>query len=86
MAAWHQHFVGPAAGRTALVLAALITLPFCFSGIFVDDSFQVLAVERLGVGYVALYRFTGSGSYGSEIYVDPLREPVRFLTAWRRPG
>ena len=49
MAAWHQHFVGPTAGRTAVALAALITLPFCFSGIFVDDYFQVLAIERLAV-------------------------------------
>ncbi len=29
--------------------------------------------------YVVAYRLTGSGAYGSEIYVDPLRDPAGFL-------
>lgn len=29
--------------------------------------------------YVVAYKLTGSGAYGSEIYVDPLRDPAGFL-------
>lgn len=43
---WHRHLLGPTAGRTALLLAALVTLPFCFTGLFADDYFQQLALER----------------------------------------
>lgn len=44
---WHRHFVGPTAPRTALILAAVITLPYCFTGLFVDDYYQQLALERM---------------------------------------
>lgn len=73
MAAWHQHFVGPTAGRTALVLAALITLPFCFSGIFVDDYFQVLAVERLAVIPISPWELF-SFAWGDPARIRPIIE------------
>ena len=41
---------------------------------------SLLPIAALGVGYIALYRALGSGAYGSEIYVDPMREPMLFLT------
>ena len=39
--------MGPGAGRSALILGAILALPFCFGGIFADDYFQQLAIERL---------------------------------------
>lgn len=33
----------------------------------------------LGVAYIALYRWRGAGSYGSGIYMDPVREPLVYL-------
>ena len=43
---WRRHVFGPHAGRAALILAAALAFPFCFVGIFADDYFQQLAVER----------------------------------------
>jgi hypothetical protein len=43
---WRRYVFGPGAGRTALILAAVLGLPFCFNGLFVDDYFQQLSVER----------------------------------------
>lgn len=34
----------------------------------------------IGLAYVAFYSWSGSGAAGSEIYNDPLREPLAFLT------
>lgn len=34
----------------------------------------------LGAGYVALYKWTGSGARGSGIYADPLNETGKYLT------
>jgi hypothetical protein len=39
----------------------------------------LVPLAALGAGYIAVYRLSGSGAYGSEIYVDPMREPLRFL-------
>ena len=33
----------------------------------------------LGAAYIVIYKLMGSGAYGSEMYVDPLRDPLRFL-------
>ncbi|MDP3234098.1 MAG: hypothetical protein Q8N26_15055 [Myxococcales bacterium] len=39
----------------------------------------LLAMTVVGLGYVALYSWSGSGAAGSEIYIDPLREPLAFF-------
>ena len=40
-----EHFTGPRAGRTALILAAVLAFPFCFTGLFADDYMQQLVLE-----------------------------------------
>jgi len=40
----------------------------------------LLPMAVVGLVYVALYAWSGSGAAGSEIYIDPLREPLAFLT------
>ena len=40
----------------------------------------LLPMTVVGLGYVALYSWSGSGALGSEIYIDPLREPLAFLS------
>jgi hypothetical protein len=42
-------------------------------------ALALLPVGLLGVAYVVVYKLSGSGAFGSEIYVDPLREPWQFL-------
>lgn len=39
----------------------------------------LVPMALVGLVYVALYRWSGSGAYGSEIYSDPVREPLAFL-------
>lgn len=39
----------------------------------------LLPMTVVGLGYVALYSWSGSGAAGSEIYIDPLREPLAFF-------
>lgn len=39
----------------------------------------LVPVALLGVAYLAFYKWSGSGAGGSEIYNDPIREPVAFL-------
>ncbi|MFT3709795.1 MAG: hypothetical protein QM817_19370 [Archangium sp.] len=41
----------------------------------------LLPVSLLGVGYVITYKLTESGAAGSGIYLDPLRDPIGFVTA-----
>ncbi len=41
-----RHLLGPHADRTALILATLLTLPFCWVGLFADDYFHQLAIEQ----------------------------------------
>ncbi len=39
----------------------------------------LVPMALLGVAYLAFYKWSGSGAGGSEIYNDPIREPVAFL-------
>jgi hypothetical protein len=38
-----------------------------------------LPMFALGIGYLVIYRWTGSGAWGSEVYSDPLRDPLTYL-------
>lgn len=40
----------------------------------------LVPMALVGLAYVALYSSSGSGAAGSEIYIDPLREPLAFLS------
>lgn len=45
----NKHLIGPTAGRTALILAAVVVFPFCFTGLFADDYMQQLVLEGSSV-------------------------------------
>ncbi len=49
------------------------------SGGVVGRAKALLPMAVVGLGYVVLYVWSGSGASGSEIYVDPLREPLAFF-------
>ena len=49
------------------------------SGGVVGRVKALLPMAVVGLGYVAFYSWSGSGASGSEIYVDPLREPLAFF-------
>ncbi|MDP1823357.1 MAG: hypothetical protein Q8L48_08950 [Archangium sp.] len=73
--------VGLSAGETALgAIAYLVAYELTAApGPWRTRLRSLVPIALLGAGYIALYRASGSGAYGSEIYVDPMREPLRFL-------
>ena len=73
--------LGLSAGETALgAIAYLVAYELTAApGPWRTRLLALVPIAALGVGYVALYKAFGSGAYGSEMYVDPLREPLRFL-------
>ena len=66
----------PALGAIAYLVAYELTVA---PGSWRTRALALLPIATLGLAYIALYRALGSGALGSEIYVDPTREPLRFL-------
>lgn len=73
--------LGLAAGESALsAIAYLLAYEMTAGpGTWRTRVAALLPIAGLGVIYIALYKALGSGAWGSEIYVDPIREPLRFL-------
>lgn len=75
--------IGLSAGEAALgAIAYLVAYELTVGpGSWRTRLLALLPLALLGVGYIALYRARGAGAYGSEMYMDPLRDPVRYLTS-----
>lgn len=74
--------VGLAGGEAALgAIAYLVAYELTAApGPWRTKALSLLPLAALGAGYVAIYRWLGGGASGSENYLDPLRDPVPFLT------
>ena len=64
-------------GAIAYLIAYELTVA---PGTWKQRALALTPLAILGVAYIAIYKLSGSGAYGSEMYIDPLRDPVRFLT------
>ena len=67
----------PALGAIAYLVAYELTAG---PGPWRKRLLALVPIALLGVAYIALYKTLDSGVFGSEMYVDPLREPIRYLT------
>ncbi|MHB8873779.1 MAG: hypothetical protein ACYC8T_08855 [Myxococcaceae bacterium] len=70
---WRRHLSAPRAGRTALICAAVLSLPFCFAGIFGDDYFHQLILDQqteVPVSRWELFTF----AWGDPARIQPLVE------------
>lgn len=74
--------VGLSAGEPALgAIAYLVAYELTAApGSWRTRLLSLVPIAALGVCYILVYRAMGSGAYGSEMYIDPMREPLRFLT------
>jgi hypothetical protein len=66
-----------ALGAIAYLIAYELTIG---PGTWRQRALALLPLSLLGVAYIATYKLMGAGAYGSEMYIDPLRDPLRFLT------
>lgn len=66
----------PALGAIAYLIAYELTAG---PGTWKTRLLSLVPLALLGVGYILIYRALGAGAYGSEMYVDPVREPLRYL-------
>jgi hypothetical protein len=78
--------VGLLAGESALgALAYLVAWEVTVGpGAWRTRLAALAPMALVGVGFVAVYRWSGSGAFGSGLYVDPLRETGSFLA--QAPG
>ncbi len=73
--------LGLAGGETALgVLAYVLAYELLGAkGPWRQRLWSVAPATVLALGYLALYKKLGYGSFGSDLYVDPLSQPVAWL-------
>lgn len=75
------YLVGLSGGEAALgALAYLVAYELAAAaGSWRSRLGALVPAGLVGIGYVVLYRVLGAGAFGSEMYLDPIREPLRFL-------
>jgi len=76
------YVVGLAGGETALCVLAYLGAYELFAapGSLFRRALALLPVGLLGIVYILIYKIFDYGTYGSDLYLDPVAEPLVYLS------